>query len=290
MEIQAQYTKILKRHSNVISTKNITFLILAMILAWASGLLIGDLEMVSASDLAPMYNGAGLCKNCHESQYQEWNQTGHANAYRDPDFQEEWIQQGSPSSCLTCHTTGLDKKTGEFQFEGVICEVCHGAGVVMEPVTTAEICSTCHSFSPFPIYQEWLESEHSHADVDCIDCHEFHDLELKAEDPVELCSSCHEDKVQEVVEETHGSTDYECVDCHMSTRPYDGENGDSAVLGHTFIPGPPSPDCMSCHEVLLEGHDIWGQEEDNCITCHDTLYMTKLHLLRLYCLMRQTAS
>ena len=114
MEIQAQYTKILKRHSNMISTKNITFLILATILALTSGLLIGDLEVASASDLAPMYDGAGLHNNCHETQYKEWSETGHANAYSDPEFQEEWIQQGSPLSCLTCHTTGLDKETGEF--------------------------------------------------------------------------------------------------------------------------------------------------------------------------------
>jgi nitrate/TMAO reductase-like tetraheme cytochrome c subunit len=192
MEIQAQYTKILKTHSNVISIKNITFLILTTILVIASNSLMNSLGTVSAIDLAPTYDGTDLCAYCHETQYQEWNQTGHANAYRDPEFQEEWIQQGSPTSCLACHTTGLDKETGEFQFEGVICEVCHGAGTAMEPVSTAEICSTCHSFSPFPIYQEWLESEHSHADVDCIDCHEFHDLELKAEEPADLCASCHE--------------------------------------------------------------------------------------------------
>lgn len=279
MEIQAQYMKILKRYSNMVSTKNITLVILATIMVLASNFLNGALETASAGDLSPMYDGPGLCLNCHETQYQEWNQTGHAQAYSNPAFQEEWIQQDSPSACLTCHTTGLDKETGEFQFEGVICEVCHGAGVVMEPVSTAEICSTCHSFSPFPIYQEWLESEHSHAEVDCIDCHEFHGLELKAESPTELCTSCHAEKISEVVEETHGSNEYECIDCHMVSRPYDGENGESAVLGHTFIPGPPSPDCMSCHEVLLEGHDIWGQEEDNCLTCHDSLYMTKLHLL-----------
>jgi hypothetical protein len=242
-------------------------------LAFASGQIL-----VHATDIEPTYEGPDICKMCHETQYQEWNQTRHAKAYTDPEFQLEWIKQDSPTSCLACHTTGLDKETGEFQFEGVICEVCHGPEFAMEPVTTAEVCSTCHSFSPFPIYQEWLESEHSHADVDCIDCHEFHSLELREEEPVDLCASCHEDLVQESVEGTHGSEGYDCIDCHMVTRPYNGEEGESAILGHTFIPGPPTPDCMSCHEVLLEAHDVWGAESDNCVICHDEVHMTMLHL------------
>ncbi len=90
MEIHAQCMKIHTRHSNVISTKSMSFLVLTTILAIALGSLMTEPVQVSATDTSSTYQGPELCKKCHETQYQEWSETAHAQAFDDPLFQEEW--------------------------------------------------------------------------------------------------------------------------------------------------------------------------------------------------------
>jgi hypothetical protein len=154
--------------------------------------------------------------------------------------------------------------------------MCHGPGGEMNLNTSAEFCSSCHSFSHFPTYEEWLESEHGHLDVECVECHDPMSLELKLDDPTELCGRCHEDVVADSLVGDHGEKDLDCSDCHLGR--IENIDGDVSYTGHTFMPIVPDPDCMSCHEILLETHDVWGAESDNCITCHDTVQMTMLHL------------
>jgi uncharacterized CHY-type Zn-finger protein len=145
--------------------------------------------------------------------------------------------------------------------------------------TSARFCSRCHSYSHFPTYEEWLESEHGHAEVDCVICHDPMSLELVVEDTNDLCGKCHEDLVKCLQNGTHGFDELDCIDCHMVKSFADFESDDISVTGHTFIPGVPDPNCTSCHEVNLEAHNVWAADYDNCLTCHDSIYMTMLHLL-----------
>jgi len=234
---------------------------------------------VSAAPDVEEYKGPVYCSTCHEEEYEFWNQTAHANSFYDPAFQEQWKSQGSPGVCLKCHTTGFEMETGNFTFAQVTCESCHGPGGEMNLNTSVEFCSVCHSYEHFPTYEEWLESEHSHAGVECVTCHDPMSLNLITENPNQLCGGCHANITIEVKEGTHGAEGLGCVDCHMAKSLADFEGDEESITGHTFMPRVPSPDCGSCHNVTLEAHDVWGTNSENCLTCHDAVYMTMLHLL-----------
>ncbi len=81
------------------------------------------------------YIGAKKCKMCHKSEkkgkvYGKWMESTHAKAF------ETLKKKGEDKNpkCLECHTTAFNKggyKIGDAnaaKFEGVQCEVCHGAG------------------------------------------------------------------------------------------------------------------------------------------------------------------
>ena len=233
---------------------------------------------ISANPTLDEYQGPVFCALCHEEEYELWNHTAHANSFNDPIFQEQWKSQGSPDVCLTCHTTGFEMETGNFTFALVGCDMCHGPAGEMNINTSAEFCSSCHSYSHFPTYEEWLNSEHGHANVECVVCHDPMSLDLVADDPEKLCHQCHSDIVEETGSGDHGAEDLSCADCHMKVSLADFESEDVSIMGHTFIPAVPDPDCESCHEVILEAHDVWGANSENCLTCHDAVYMTMLHL------------
>lgn len=225
------------------------------------------------------YQGEVFCANCHPQEFETWNQTAHVQAFDDPVFQEQWQSQGSPDACLSCHTTGFEIETGDFEYSNVGCEICHGPGGEMNLNTSSSFCSSCHSFSHYPTYDEWLTSEHSHAGVECASCHDPMSLDIKTDNPNDLCRSCHLDVAQEVQENEHGADSLECLDCHMVTKLADFSNDENGVTGHSFYPGVPDPACLSCHEINMETHNILGTESENCVMCHDEIYMTRLHLL-----------
>ena len=90
---------------------------------------------------------AESCGSCHQEIYNEWKQSTHADAFRDPQFQAEWTKDDI-YACLNCHTplqnqqehivTGIingDYKTpvkkpnpnfdSKLQQEGITCASCH---------------------------------------------------------------------------------------------------------------------------------------------------------------------
>src|SRR5207245_6159711 len=77
------------------------------------------------------YVGAAACRDCHQSEYEQWSQTPHASAFA------RLIQAGRnyDRTCTPCHATGSGL-TGGFSKESasqgpmtnVQCEVCHGPG------------------------------------------------------------------------------------------------------------------------------------------------------------------
>lgn len=244
-----------------------------------ASLLRGSVAVVGAADDDHDFRGPDFCLNCHVNNYDEWNKSAHANAFVDPVFQERWQAQGSPTACLECHTTGFEKETGKFIFGGVTCEQCHGEGGSMDVEKAIEVCSDCHDLSPQPVFREWLETEHGHITLECTNCHELHSLELSEEEPIELCAKCHGETVQDFNVGQHGADSYECLDCHQVRRMTNEDPQGGVKTDHSFLPAPPKPDCTECHDVELQTHDVWGTGTDNCLTCHEPLYMTRLHLL-----------
>lgn len=260
-----------KKTSNNIKTS--LFTILLLIIVYSIGF-----SGVNAMPLES-FVGSDTCGNCHVTQYDEWNQTAHSQAFTDPIFQAQWQAQGSPSVCVSCHTTNYKESSGDYQFEDVGCEMCHTPRGENSMTTPATSCGNCHSVSHYPTYTEWLESEHSHNGVGCDSCHDPMSLEIRTKDPNTLCKTCHNLNAVEVEVEEHGMEGFECLDCHMTTSLVDFENEENGMTGHSFLPKVLDPDCSSCHDVSLDAHTVWGATNDNCMTCHDDVFMTMLHLL-----------
>jgi hypothetical protein len=155
-------------------------------------LLLGASSVVKAQSIED-YVGPIICQTCHSDNYDEWDGTAHSKAFTDEAFQSEWQAQGSPSECLECHTTGYDDTSGEYAFEGVTCESCHEAGLLMVKNTASELCGSCHTGEygkeKFAKFQEGI---HSDSGVKCIDCHMYennHRFEIESK----ACATCHTD-------------------------------------------------------------------------------------------------
>lgn len=78
-----------------------------------------------------LYKGMEQCKECHLLQYENWQNTFHAEAY------ETLVKDSSnyDVECLPCHTTGYSEPGGysiaqaeESHLLNVQCESCHGPG------------------------------------------------------------------------------------------------------------------------------------------------------------------
>ncbi len=223
------------------------------------------------------YTGSVFCGNCHINQYDEWNQSAHSQAYSSQIFQANWQKYSNSDVCLSCHTTGYDPSSGNFQFENVGCESCHHPVGEETMKTSSTICSSCHSVIHFPTHPDSIEIEHSHVGLDCASCHDSMSLEIRTEDPNDLCKDCHGLDAIEPVAENHG-LGYECLDCHTITSLVDFEDEKPETTGHTFPEGF-NPDCSSCHDISLDAHNVWGTTTDNCIICHDSASIPMLHLL-----------
>jgi hypothetical protein len=130
---------------------------------------------------------ASECGECHAAIYKEWSESMHANAWRDPYYQVDFVFDGSQQVCLNCHIPLQDQQENlvlgfedkarfkpilapnpnfnlELQQEGVTCAVCHiRDGVIVGPYadtdaphptrqdkTLAEgigVCRKCHVVS-----------------------------------------------------------------------------------------------------------------------------------------------
>lgn len=103
---------------------------------------------------SPDLIGAERCGSCHQREYQDWQQSGHALAFA----RLSKVQQRD-ATCRSCHT--MDPSSEDPQLLGVQCESCHGAGKMYAPehvmrdkelskllgltAVTEETCAPCHS-------------------------------------------------------------------------------------------------------------------------------------------------
>lgn len=200
---------------------------------------ISNIPMVTASDPTE-------CAECHSDEHEQWQNSPHANASLGETFQQAYAKNGQPSYCMSCHASGYDATTQTYVFEGVVCSSCHtveGSEHPPSPVSAADssvLCGRCHSGEHSPEYNEWLVSDHSTFNVDCIDCHVAHDNGLRLGDVNTTCSDCHVDAMND---EIHMGEDMNCVDCHMTRSNKEGD-----VIHHTMFSDPKT--CSDCHDDI----------------------------------------
>lgn len=194
------------------------------------------------------------CSECHLDVVSAWETGMHAQAYRDPIFQDAWRSQGNDPACLACHTTGYNPRTQTYAHEGVSCEACHGvtpANHPDEPAMTSPgpaVCEQCHATT----VTEWEHSAHGEQQLACTSCHNPHPQQLLFEnDSVALCLNCHEEPRDDYAHLSH--PDQLCTDCHMHRAKTEDllahyDSGAQFPTGHeaTVL----TVACVSCHEEL----------------------------------------
>ena len=200
-----------------------------------------------------------ICQECHPALYVSWQDSAHGQALDDPNFQENWEQQGKPRECLICHTTGYDPNTNTWVADGITCQACHSPMPDDHPLSrmpsdrSATLCEHCHSQTVF----EWEISVHRQSGLDCVDCHGQHSTTLRAEDTVGLCASCHRERSSNFTHSIHSKENLTCPDCHLETLNEEtiGERGYFAK-DHNFRPKLSA--CNECHKYQM--HDpVEGQ-------------------------------
>jgi hypothetical protein len=152
-------------------------------------------------------------------------------------------------TCGECHTTGylatgnqdgLPGIVGNWAFDGVQCEACHGPGGTMQINQLAEACGTCHQHPGTDgieavdgfIRSEGQYNEHmagAHAPLACVSCHNPH---KPAATGIETqCEDCHSGLAAEYATTFKGEAGIQCTDCHMpyatlSAQPLGPHKGD----------------------------------------------------------------
>lgn len=202
--------------------------------------------VVQAQDTSPDPD-SNECIGCHEGLRTYWDQSSHAQAFDDPEFQADWKEQGEPRECLACHTTGYDPATGTYLTEGVDCLACHNPIVEDHPEqfmptdVSSRLCGECHTET----FTEWQESNHAQEDMACGQCHNPHTADLRVDNTQVLCETCHKDESHYYAFTGHASEGLLCTDCHL--------NVNESVVGeghgsrhHTFRVDLHT--CNRCHE------------------------------------------
>lgn len=108
-----------------------------------------------ASKILAGYTGSQSCRECHIEQYDNWQPTRHANAYKTLTAKSQQFNV----DCLPCHVTGIEIDKGHIALSlpedllKVGCESCHGPGQdhaatpeqsnLLRPSVT--VCLQCHT-------------------------------------------------------------------------------------------------------------------------------------------------
>jgi hypothetical protein len=218
-------------------------------------------QLVAAAPINPQSSGPEKCATCHRAETEDWQYSPHAQAI-DPIDHDALVKEcnsaeGEDCSCLSCHTTNFDATTTHFTAAGVTCEACHGAYVeghpengVMQLSVDSSVCSTCH----VDTHEDWAQTPHAQAGVQCIGCHRSHSQDLRLQDEA-LCISCHRDRLEDPGHAAHTRTGINCIDCHTAPSATRGVAQDIAQGGNA-----PAHDftvvtavCTDCHQDMF--HD-----------------------------------
>lgn len=221
---------------------------------WAVILFLGILSIgittADAQEPTPT-TPAPDCAECHLDVVADWQNSVHAQAYHDPNFQAAWQEKNGDSMCLACHTTGFSARTGDYDQAGITCTACHGETPMThppDPVSVSlevEVCADCHATT----FNEWKMSLHGEQQLACATCHTPHNQSLRFETANALCLNCHDEARDDYAHVSH--PDQACVDCHW----YRSLDETAHVMTGNLMP---------------TGHDS-QVETRTCVDCHASL-------------------
>lgn len=194
------------------------------------------------------------CAECHLDITSQWEESPHAHAFDNPNYQEAVANSENPEECVECHVTGYVAATGEYAATNITCEACHGLTPVDHPPESVQVandsllCAQCHEVT----HEEYFMTMHAAEGIECTDCHNIHAGTLHQATPQENCLVCHQDEIENFAHASHSEADLQCSDCHMFVDPDAPlpENG-QGQRAHDFMQT--TRGCLTCHEDLAEG-------------------------------------
>jgi hypothetical protein len=220
----------------------------------------------------PDYEGPEKCAECHSAETEAWQNSPHAKAMTTIN---ETLQlacsedlETSECDCLTCHTTDFNPADRTYAHAGVTCEACHGPYVedhpkngVMHLDVDSSVCSDCH----VDTYEQWKDSPHGQAGVQCIGCHLSHSQDFRLTDEA-LCGACHRNQLEDFAHSVHSAQDVTCTDCHLSTTASSEPVALASIhepIGGTAAPSHrfsvvSSQACAGCHGQAIHEEALPG--------------------------------
>lgn len=210
-------------------------------------LLLGSFTFAATqAQTDPEAYGSDDCGDCHEAVTTQWENSVHGHASVVETFLATWAEQGSPTDCLRCHTTGFDPETSSYEKEGIACETCHPSDPaehpqkIMQTDISSRLCGQCH----VDTFAEWETSEHGQEELSCARCHNPHSNELRAGSMQDTCRTCHKEETHFYAFTAHANAGLLCTDCHLQTKSEPLGDGHSRIA-HTFSVG--TNTCTLCH-------------------------------------------
>lgn len=199
------------------------------------------------------YVGEGTCLGCHDEQKRGY--------------------YGSP------HQRAADPRTPA---AGQGCESCHGPGSnhvedpsanpvrrfsQLPPDAANAACTTCHNRGDHAL---WDGSQHESRNLACTSCHGVHEYQsavgqLKKKTELELCASCHRDKIAKLDRSGHMPLREGKMQCSTCHNPHGATNVRLLKKGDSL-----AEMCTSCH-ADKRGPYLWehAPTRDGCAACHD---------------------
>jgi peroxiredoxin len=241
----------------------------AEITRWQLRLLLGDDPKTLAAALPrEIYSGDGVCRSCHEREYDDWLLTPHSIAWDSLEKGEKWRDP----ECVACHVTGKGRPGGfsdpdtTLHMVNVQCEVCHGIGgghpagaAAVEPAVMKTVCAGCHTgkfvlnFNPDEALA--LVAHQDHPDMDRL--FKYSDAQRQRLQAIntrrldkfksgvayvgaDACRDCHAQQYQQWSRTSHAGAfavilqagrgyDASCTPCHTTGLGHKGGFGDPAT-------------------------------------------------------------
>ena len=201
------------------------------------------------------YVGEKACIECHDEQKSGYFESKHHR------FATDARTPGAKKACESCHGP-----TGKHAEDPVLFPIKNDFKK-MKPADVNAVCTECHNRGEHAL---WDGSQHESRGLSCVTCHSSHAFksekaQLKRENQMQLCASCHQDKVAKLQRSAHMPVregKLECSTCHSthgSTNVRQLRSGDSVAEA-----------CTSCH-AEKRGPYLWEHApgRDGCATCHD---------------------
>ena len=172
------------------------------------------------------------CGVCHQTHYNEWKLSTHANAWADQQFQAELKKESSPFMCINCHIPLQNQQ--EFIVKGLV------DGDIYQPVK-----------EPNPHFDKQLQQE----GINCASCHVRNGAILG---PTGTTKAPHK-----TIKDTLHLSEKLCISCHNAVAVITPDLACTFETGDEWKNGPyfGKKDCKTCHMEPITREIVEGYGE-----------------------------